>query len=69
VVQKLLSFDVVIDAQCHYTQFFYTEPANLLTSPIQQPPVTYTIGTIEDQVSIDNPSFSDGQSYCRARTI
>jgi len=64
-----MSFDVVIDAQCHYTQFFYTAPANLLTSPIQQPPVTYTIGTIEDQVSIDNPSFTDGHSYCRARTI
>jgi len=31
--------------------------------------VTYKLGTIDDQVSLDNLSFNDGHSYCRAREI
>jgi len=69
VVYRLVSFDVVIDAQCHYTQFLYTEPADPFTHIINSAAVTYTIDTIDDQVSLDNPSFNDGHSYCRAREI
>ena len=64
-----MPFNIVIDARCLYTDFLYTKPATPLTHSINQAPVTYTLGTIDDQVSLDNTSFSDAHSYCRAREI
>ena len=69
MIYKLVPFNIVIDAQCLYTDFLYTKSATPLTHSINQAPVTYTLGIIDDQVSLDYTSFSDAHSYCRAREI
>ena len=61
------SFDIVIDAYCHYTIFEYDQPATLIHE-IGMGAKTYAVPDIKDSVSMTMGSPVDGLTYCRGRT-
>jgi len=61
------TFNIVIDAYCHYTIFEYIQPATLIHE-IGSTFKVYNIPDIKDSVSMTMGSPVNGLAYCRART-